>query len=207
VVERVAKLTQAGFRRFYFVDNSFNVPEAHALEICRWIRELAPEVAWRCILYPHLVGEALVRAMAEAGCVEVALGFESGSERILREMNKRFTPDEVRATAELLAAHGIRRNGFLLLGGPGETRQTVEESLAYAESLHLDFLKITVGIRIYPGTSLARRAVEEGMISGEDDLLLPRFYLAPGLEPWIQQRVARFESRAAGAQAGRGPAT
>jgi radical SAM superfamily enzyme YgiQ (UPF0313 family) len=131
--------------------------------------------------------------MAESGCVEVALGFESGSERVLREMNKRFTPDDVRATSDVLAAHGIRRAGFLLLGGPGETRETVEESIAFAESLHLDFLKVTVGVRVYPGTPLARRAVQDGMISGEDDLLFPRFYLAHGLEPWIHERVAEFE--------------
>jgi radical SAM superfamily enzyme YgiQ (UPF0313 family) len=197
VAERVALLAREGSRRFYFVDNSFNIPESHALELCRWLKELAPPgTTWRCILYPHRVREGLVRAMAEAGCVEVSLGFESGSERVLREMNKRFTPDDVRATSDLLAAHGIRRMGFLLLGGPGETRETVEETLAFAESLRLDSLRITVGIRIYPGTSLARRAVQEGMISGEGDLLFPRFYLAPGLEPWIQERVARFESRA-----------
>ncbi len=190
----MALLARAGYRRFYFVDNSFNLPESHAFEICRRMRELGAGVEWRCILYPHLVGERLVRAMAEAGCVEVSLGFESGCRRILREMNKRFAPDEVRATTELLAEHGIRCVGFLLLGGPGETRDTVEESLAFAGSLRLDLLRITVGIRVYPGTPLARRAVEDGMITAEDDLLRPRFYLARGLEPWIQERVARFES-------------
>ena len=194
VVELVALLAHAGYRRSYFVDNSFNIPESHAQEICRWMKALAPGAEWRCILYPHLVGESLVRAMAEAGCVEVSLGFESGCDRILRELHKRFTPDDVRATSDLLAAHGIRRIGFLLLGGPGETRETVEESLAFAESLHLDMLKITVGVRIYPGTPLARRAVRDGMISSEDDLLRPRFYLAHGLEPWIRERVARFEA-------------
>jgi radical SAM superfamily enzyme YgiQ (UPF0313 family) len=194
VAELAALLAHAGYRRFYFVDNSFNIPESHALEICRWMKALAPGAAWRCIFYPHLVGAALVRAMAEAGCVEVSLGFESGCDRILREMNKRFSPDDVRAASDLLAAHGIRRIGFLLLGGPGETRETVEESLAFAESLRLDMLKITVGVRIYRGTPLARRAVRDGMISSEDDLLRPRFYLAQGLEPWIRERVARFEA-------------
>jgi radical SAM superfamily enzyme YgiQ (UPF0313 family) len=194
VVELVARLANAACRRFYFVDNSFNIPESQALEICRWMKELAPGVEWRCILYPHLVTEDLVRAMAEAGCVEVSLGCESGCERILREFNKRFTPNDVRTTTELLAAHGIRCIGFLLLGGPGETRETVEESLAFAESLPLHALEITVGIRIYPGTPLARRAVEEGMILAEDDLLQPRFYLVRDLEPWIHERVARFES-------------
>jgi radical SAM superfamily enzyme YgiQ (UPF0313 family) len=154
----------------------------------------APGAAWRCILYPHQVSEPLVRAMAEAGCVEVSLGFESGCGAVLREMNKRFTPGDVRGASDLLAAHGIRRIGFLLLGGPGETRETVEESLEYAEALDLDYLKVTVGIRIYPRTPLAQRAVEERTIAPGDDLLRPAFYLAPGLEPWIQERVAAFEA-------------
>ena len=190
VVELIERLARCGARRFYFVDNSFNIPERHALDLCDGLARLNPRVTWRCILYPERVRERLVRAMAAAGCAEVSLGFESGSARILREMNKRFTPDDVRRTSELLATYGIRRRGFLLLGGPGETRESVEESLAFAESLGLDDLRVTVGIRIYPGTPLAKRALAEGVIASEDDLLHPAFYLAPGLEPWIHERVA-----------------
>ena len=194
-VAAIERLGQAGYRRFYFVDNSFNIPESQALLICRLLRDLRPRVTWRCILYPHRVHEDLVRAMAEAGCSEASLGFESGSRRILREMNKRFSPEEVSEIVHLLAAYGIRRRGFLLLGGPGENRETVEESLAFAHSLPLDELRITVGIRIYPGTPLASRAVADGVIRSEDDLLEPCFYLAPGLEPWIHERVAASSSR------------
>jgi len=68
--------------------------------------------------------------------------------------------------------------GFLLLGGPGETKDSVEESLAFAESLELDSLRISIGVRIYPGTEVARAALKEGLISSEQDLLLPQFYLA-----------------------------
>jgi hypothetical protein len=82
--------------------------------------------------------------------------------------------------------------GFLLLGGPGETRESVEESLAFADSLDLEALKITIGVRIYPGTGLARLAREEGVIARDDDLLYPRFYLAAGLEGWIGERVAVY---------------
>ncbi|MFI5165674.1 MAG: B12-binding domain-containing radical SAM protein [Thermoanaerobaculales bacterium] len=189
VAETVGRLAAAGFQRFYFVDNSFNIPETHALELCRQLAALATPITWRCILYPHLVREDLVAAMAAAGCVEASLGFESGCPRILREMNKRFLPADVRAASDLLKAHGIRRMGFLLLGGPGETPESVEESLAFAASLSLDSLRVTVGIRIYPGTPLARRALAEGVIASEHALLFPRFYLAPGLEPWIHERV------------------
>ena len=189
VVDEVRRLATTGFRRFYFVDNSFNIPESHALELCRHLATIEPRVTWRCILYPHLVGAELVAAMAAAGCVEVSLGFESACPEVLREMNKRFLPEDVRAAVALLKAHRIRCMGFLLLGGPGETRESVEASLEFAASLGLDALRVTVGLRIYPGTPLARRAVADGVIASEEDLLQPRFYLAPGLEPWIHERL------------------
>jgi hypothetical protein len=77
--------------------------------------------------------------------------------------------------------------GFLLLGGPRETRESVEESIAFARSLGLEMLKISVGIRLYPHTPLARQAVEEGIVSAEDNLLVPRFYVRPGLQDYIRQ--------------------
>lgn len=79
--------------------------------------------------------------------------------------------------------------GFLLLGGPGETRGSVEESIAFPDSLHLDGLKITVGIRIYPDTPLAKIAVAEGGISPDDDLLFPKFYVVRGLEDWLHENL------------------
>jgi len=182
VAEEISRAAAAGFRRVYFVDNTFNLPAAYALELCRQIERLDLGLSWRCILYPHDVGDELVRAMARAGCVEASLGFESGSPRVLRAMNKRYTSEDVRHISEMLAERGILRHGFLLLGGPGETRESVDESLAFAASLRLDSLKVTLGIRIYPGTPLARTALQEGTISPDDDLLRPRFYLAPGLE-------------------------
>jgi radical SAM superfamily enzyme YgiQ (UPF0313 family) len=181
VAEQIASLARAGYRRFYFVDNTFNRPLAYALALCRAIAAQRLDIAWRCILYPQDAPEGLVRVMAEAGCVEVGLGFESGSPPILRAMNKRYVPAEVREISDRLASHGIRRMGFLLLGGPGETQETVEESLAFAASLHLEQLKVTAGIRIYPGTPLACVAIREGVIGTGDDLLFPRFYLTPGL--------------------------
>ncbi|HQR45659.1 MAG TPA: radical SAM protein [Thermoanaerobaculia bacterium] len=181
VATHVAALAAAGFSRFYFVDNTFNLPPDYARALCRALAARRLPVAWRCIVYPYALDDALAREMAEAGCVEASLGFESGSGRILAAMNKRFRPDDVRAASEALARHGIRRHGFLLLGGPGETPETVEESLAFARSLGLESLKVTLGIRIYPGTPLAARAVTDGLVAPDDDLLAPRFYLAPAL--------------------------
>ena len=203
VARHVRVAAEAGFRRFYFVDNTFNLPTDYGLRLCRSLAAMAAKVQWRAIVYPHAVPEELVCAMAEAGCVEVSLGFESGSPAVLRAMNKRFAPEEVRAISQSLKAHGIRRLGFLLLGGPGETRETVEESVTFAESLSLDTLNVNVGIRIYPHTPLARIAVEEGLIAAGDDLLRPRFYVRPGLDGSIRETLARRGLLIGGPQPGK----
>ncbi len=92
----------------------------------------------------------------------------------------------------MLRNSGISQIGFLLLGGPGETKETVRESLAFADTLTLDMLKVTMGIRIYPGTAVEKAAREEGMIAEGDDLLFPRFYLARGLEEWLGPMVRKW---------------
>jgi radical SAM superfamily enzyme YgiQ (UPF0313 family) len=192
VVANLAEWVKSGFSQIFFVDNTFNLPSSYALELCWRITEAALKITWRCIFYPGEVSRELVEAMSKAGCREVSLGFESGSENILRGMNKHFGVEKIREASRLLAEFGIRRLGFLLLGGPGETRASVEESLSFADSLNLDALKLTLGIRIYPQTDLARQAVNEGLIALDDPLLLPRFYLVEELRPWLRETVARW---------------
>jgi radical SAM superfamily enzyme YgiQ (UPF0313 family) len=191
-VEWLARLREAGCRSFNFVDNAFNLPPSYAKALCRAILRAGLDLRMWCIVYPKWVDAELVDLMARAGCAEISLGFESGSERVLRALNKRYGREEVREAARMFREAGIRRAGFLLLGGPGETRETVEESLSFADSLEPDSLRVTAGIRIYPGTALAGVAAAEGVVAPGDDLLHPRFYLAPGLEGWLPERVAAY---------------
>jgi radical SAM superfamily enzyme YgiQ (UPF0313 family) len=192
VIDSISRFVEAGFKNFFFVDNTFNFPPSYAGELCDSIIGRNLDVQWRSILYPWKVEESLIEKMAKAGCVEMAFGFESGSKKILRSLNKRFQPEDVRSISKMLDKYEIGRMGFLLLGGPGETRETVEESFEFADSLDLESMKITAGIRIYPGTALAAAAVAEGVISPENDLLRPAFYLAKGLEGWIEEKVSHW---------------
>jgi radical SAM superfamily enzyme YgiQ (UPF0313 family) len=160
--------------------------------MCDTMAALSRKIVWRCILYPLQVDEELVEKMAAAGCSEVSLGFESGSNDILRGMGKKHGREDVRRISELVGRHGIRRMGFLLLGGPGETRQTVRESLEFADGLNLEAVKITTGIRIYPGTPLARLALAESRLGPGENLLHPTFYMAEGLMPWLKETVAAW---------------
>jgi radical SAM superfamily enzyme YgiQ (UPF0313 family) len=109
-------------------------------------------------------------------------------------MNKRFNPKEVVEISNTLVKYGISQIGFLLLGGPGETKETVKESLEFANALKLDSLKITVGIRIYPNTTLAKKAKVEGLIAPNDNLLYPQFYLTKELEGWLPEKIKNLKS-------------
>jgi radical SAM superfamily enzyme YgiQ (UPF0313 family) len=188
------QLVSSGFHNFNFVDNTFNLPPYYAKELCRRILERNLDVNLWCIVYPKWVDSELVHLMAQVGCREISLGFESGSDRMLESFRKRFKAEEVRTVARMFADAGIFRRGFLMLGGPGESRESVEESLSFADSLHLDALKITVGLRIYPETPLAASALAEGMIRPDDDLLWPRFYMVPQLRDWLPERIAAYKA-------------
>jgi len=189
IAQWLGRWVESGYRRFQFVDNTFNLPPSYAESLCAALAEPPYRIAWRCILYPGSVDKKLVRSMAKAGCREVSLGFESGCDEILKAMNKRFTAKHVRRAVGMLSDQGISTMGFLLLGAPGETRHSVEQSLDFVSDLGLSALKITLGIRIYPGTRLAEIAVHDRLISPDDDLLFPRFYMARGLEEWLRRVV------------------
>ena len=193
VIGAIARHVDAGFERFYFVDNIFNVPPSYAGKICQGIIDCGLKISWRCIYYPGKTDEELIALMSRSGCMEVSLGFESGSENILHIMNKKFRPAHVRRASDVLKKNKIRRWGFLMLGGPGETKETVKESLDFADSLQLDNLKITIGIRIYPNTSLAKFAIEDGLIYPGDTLLFPKFYVVKELNEWLHETVQAWK--------------
>jgi radical SAM superfamily enzyme YgiQ (UPF0313 family) len=91
MVEWIERWREAGIFQFYFVDNTFNLPPSYAKDICRKLIDRGLDVRWWSMLYPKYVDKELVELMAGAGCKQVSMGIESGSERILKNMNKRFT--------------------------------------------------------------------------------------------------------------------
>lgn len=190
VVAALRRYTEAGISQFYFVDNTFNLPMSYAKALCDAIIGAGIDIRWQAIVYPNFVDEELVVKMSRAGCVQVSLGFESGDETILKRMNKHTDIGTVTRISNLFNANGIRRMGFLLLGGPGETRETVKKSFDLAGRLDLEMMRLSAGIRIYPDTALERLARSEGVISADDTLLNPRFYLREELNPWLPEAVA-----------------
>ncbi|MHA2061551.1 MAG: B12-binding domain-containing radical SAM protein, partial [Candidatus Sifarchaeia archaeon] len=91
--------------------------------------------------------------MKNAGCYRVFFGLESGNNNILKVMNKRLTVEQARKAVEVVKSVGIKTGAFFILGYPGESNETMLDTIRFASSLPLDYLSLTVPYPI-PGTGL-----------------------------------------------------
>ena len=184
-----------GLSRFYFVDNIFNHPLDYARDLCRAIIKLGLPLEWGCLLNPAYPDRELFRLIRQAGGKMVQVGNESGSDLMLTNLGKGYGKEKVELTLELLQEEGLPYACFLMLGGPGETPETVKESVALLEKYQPQMVNLTVGIRIYPGLPLHRQALEEGVVAPGDNLLWPHFYLAPAIREWIWEYLPGVVAR------------
>ncbi len=184
-----------GLTRFYFVDNIFNCPVAYGRRLCRAIAALRLPLEWACLINPAFPDRQLFELIQAAGGAMVQVGNESGSELVLSRLGKGFGLRQVERTLKLLHAADLPFTCFLLLGGPGETRETVRESVAFLETYQPKMVNLKVGIRIHPGLPLHRLALAEGAVKPEDNLLWPKFYLAPAVREWIWDYLAEVTAR------------
>ncbi|MDD3581998.1 MAG: radical SAM protein [Desulfobacca sp.] len=181
--------------RFYFIDNIFNYPLDYARQLCRAVKDLNLPLEWSCIINPAFPDAELFHLIRAAGGYRVQVGNESGSDLVLTNLGKGYGRIQVEETLHLLAQAGLAYSCFLLFGGPGETPETVKESVALLENYQPQMVNLTVGIRIYPGASLYDQALAEGVISEADNLLWPRFYLSPAIAEWIWDYLSEVTAR------------
>ncbi len=170
-----------------FVDALFNYPIDYTLDVCAKIAERKLDISWSCSINPSFHDPRLPAALRAAGCMGVSLGNESGADDTLASLRKDFTKEQAARMIRELQDEGMRVICFLLLGGPGETRDTVQESIAFLDEMAPDQVTVTVGIRIYPGCELADLAIQEGVIRPGQNLLPPTFYMAPAVSDWLYE--------------------
>jgi radical SAM superfamily enzyme YgiQ (UPF0313 family) len=193
VADELAQLAARGTRYVFVVDSVFNSSPAHVFETCEAILRRGVKIQWGCFLRPQGLTAEQMNIMARAGLAHIEFGADSFSDTVLAAYQKRLRFEDIRHSAELAAQARVDQCHFLILGGPGETPETLEETLANSRRLRDSVILPIIGMRVYPGTALHRQAVAEGVIAPETDLLEPFHYLAPGLSAeFIQQRLRGF---------------
>jgi anaerobic magnesium-protoporphyrin IX monomethyl ester cyclase len=199
-------------RDFEFVDSTFNLPESHALDICDAV--IRRKLGARFIgsgLNPVSVSETLLERMKTAGFSSLICTAESASDRVIGNLQKGFTRKHIERIAVLTRRVGLRTLWIFLVGGPGETRETVLETLDFfhRHAAPGDVAFVSNGIRIYPNTAMSRIALAEGVIRSDAELVEPTFYFSPGLDrDWLHDTMkahARMDPRLVTSESSQSP--
>jgi radical SAM superfamily enzyme YgiQ (UPF0313 family) len=182
VIEEINQIKERfGFRHFLFLDDVFTLNKKRLLEICSQLRPL--DIRWRCYARSDDITKEILIAMKEAGCVEIGLGVESGSQKILDAVNKGLRVEDATRFVKNCKDVGITVNAFIMIGLPGETYQTVQETKRWMEKN----LPEKFGFNIYApyvGTDIFRYPERYDL----------QIYPMPDEDSWVKGRQGEYKS-------------
>lgn len=180
-----------GFKNIYFVDGVLNLNYKHLEGICQEIIKHKLEFKWGANYDPNKEFIDLMPLMKESGVTHLDTGFESLSAEMLKKIKGNRTPDDAILTSKKCFDLEIEQLIHVIVGGPGETLETVRASFNQLESIDNfrgeiwegdNDVVIFVGMRIYPHTPLQLIAENDGVISKGQNLLKPKFYISPKIK-------------------------
>ena len=148
-----------GVQNVVFIDDTFNVPFPRFKEICRLLIRKNYQFNWFSYFRCSNSDEEAIELMARSGCKGVFLGIESGSPAILNNMNKAATIEKYATGIELLRRYGIMTFGSFIIGFPGETAETVEETIDFIRATKPDYYRAQMWY-CEPGTPIENQRLK-----------------------------------------------
>lgn len=169
VVDEMEFILDAGYGEIHIADDLFTADMRHAEAVCKEIMRRNLRFPWvpRSGLRVDRVSPRLLEVMAEAGCYHIPFGIESGNQHILDLVKKGITLEQVRDAVSFAKGAGMQTTGYFMIGIPGETRETMEDTLRFATDLELDFVKVGVCVPL-PGTPMFDELSRENRIKTHD---------------------------------------
>jgi hopanoid biosynthesis associated radical SAM protein HpnJ len=148
-------------KEFFFDDDTFNIQKARTIELCEKLKPL--KLTWSCTSRVTTDYETL-KAMKEAGCRLMIVGYESGDQQILKNIKKGATLERARQFTKDAHKLGLVIHGDFILGLPGETRETIKNTIAFAKELDVETIQVSVA-HAYPGTELYDYAIKNNFLA------------------------------------------
>jgi radical SAM superfamily enzyme YgiQ (UPF0313 family) len=174
-------LQEAGAKYLYITDSTFNSHYEHSLDVALAFKKAGLSIPWGGFFTPTAPPPDYYRILADAGLTHVEFGTESLADPTLRAYGKPFLAEDVFTSHRLAGDAGLHVAHYLMIGGPGENQDTLEETLFQTERLDKTVFFVFAGIRIYPHTVLHTLALQERKIQDGDDLMEPTFYWSSAL--------------------------
>lgn len=172
-----------GVGSFFFTDSIFNDEQGHYLRFAEELERRQLGITWTGFFRPKGLGREELRLLKRSGLTALELGTDAASDTTLAGLKKDFTIADVLAVNAACVAEEIPAAHYIMFGGPDESPATVREGLRNVEQIDTSVVFAFSGIRILPGTELHGRAIADGVISAERELLMPAYYFSPQVDP------------------------
>lgn len=196
IVTELEELKGCGVPYAFFVDSVFNLSPKQTSAVCEELIRRDTGVSWGAFLRPHRITPELAGLLSRSGMKHAEFGSDSLNDTVLEAYQKSFTFADIEQAHNNLNATDVHCSHFIIAGGPGETAETLADTLAKSDQLKNAVYFAIAGMRVYPGTSLFDVHVASG---GEPDpakYLAPVFHLAPGLTlEWVMGRLHEHMAR------------
>ncbi len=183
-------------KEIFFDDDTFAWKKSRTIDICEKLKPL--NVTWSCTCRVHADYETL-KAMKKAGCRLLIVGFESGDPTILKNIKKGATVEQALEFMSNCRRLGLLVHGDFIIGLPGETRETIERTMQFAEELDCETIQVSIA-HSYPGTEFHGYLINHGYLT-EDEMADECGHQLPNIEyPDLSRReimeaVERFYGR------------
>lgn len=161
MMDEMWHLKKLGIHNIHMYSDLFTVSRDQVMELCRLMIEENIQIKWTSNSRVDFVDEEMLDLMGKAGCRLISWGIESGNEQILKHARKGAYPDKAERALRWAKKAGIMNWGYFIIGLPGETEQTIQETIAFAKKLPLDIALFHVAAP-YPGTPFFFEVVENG---------------------------------------------
>ncbi len=154
-------------RNISFRDSIFNLNKERIKQICRLMIKRGLDISWECNGRVNYVDEELLRVMKESGCWQIQYGVESGNQEILNKASRNTTIDQIREAFKLTKKVGLEVHGYFMVGLPGETKETLKDTIKLAKEISPDLVGFTIAIP-FPGTEFFEWAKEHKYLRTDD---------------------------------------
>jgi len=199
IMEEIHDIKSLGYNGIWLADDCFTINIEHVRAFCRRLLLEKLNMQWICLSRTDMISSEDVDLMRRAGCRKVFFGLESGSNSVLKLMNKHTTVEAAERTLGLFSRSGIATAGFFMVGYPGETYATIDTTFAWALSLPLNEISFTIPVPL-PGTGLFNKVYDlqadaDWNYENENRLLYQSEFDEKYLQERIEETYARFAAK------------
>ena len=197
VIDNILQMnSRFGADYLFFTDSVFNVDREYNEELCARIIESGVRISWGAYFNPNNLSRKDLELYKKAGLTHIEWGTDTLADETLETYGKSFSWEDIRSTSQWASDLGIFYAHFMILGGYGETERTLDQTFERSRELGFTVFFPYVGMRIYPNTRLREIAVSQGLVSPEDDLVRPAYYVSKEIDVnKLKERASRSGTR------------